>query len=139
MGWEKTGFKFRKATGLKVGESMVAYVKGFYNGGTNPEIDQLVCVDPETMEEYVLSVAGNLSYFRKNGNKPGYLYMFRRLEDKVNSKKQRVTQYEILVDKTKTCGVSPDVGTKAMTETAASEPVAQAKTTTEENMDRIPF
>lgn len=102
MAFERVGQKWVRANDIKLGESISGHVVGRYNGGKYPEIDNIVMVlwKPITLvtrdgektykkgDKVIINTAGNLKYFFKNGNKPGFLYQFTRTEDTVNKRNQ---------------------------------------------------
>ncbi len=84
---------------LEVGKSIEGYVVGKHNSDMYPNVDNIVLRTDKG--ELIVSGAGTLKYFFKNGNKLGYYYRFTRQADKVNQRKQTVSQWLIEIDRTK--------------------------------------
>lgn len=119
MAFERTGQSYLRSKDIAVGQAITAHVVGKHNGGKFPEIDNLVAVlkDDVTVGEktyragqkVIINSAGNLKYFFKNKNELGCLYRITRMEDKVNPRKQVVTNFLVEVDREDKVEVMPDV------------------------------
>lgn len=100
MAFENVQRDFKKSKDIPVGESISAFVVGFYASKAYPDNVCLECV-AEDGSKYTLSTHGNLRYFKQNGNEPGFFYRITRLSDKQNKKGTMSCQFKVEVDRAK--------------------------------------
>ena len=135
MAFENMERPFKKASEMKVGDSVEGYVTGFYSSALFPDIPNLE-METKDGKRFILSVTGTLKYFKDRNYPLGIMYKFTRREDstKVTPGRKPQKQFEVQADRT---DVHPTF--KVTPAGAPPQPVGGPEKGADTNADRIPF